>query len=276
MQFLVQGITKTLFWLCLFGFLPHAQAEKIEPEPLRTEIRWTSYGVPHIKAQNELGLGYGVGYAYARDNACLLAKEVVTVRGELARYFGADGQSTREVDNVSSDIFFTWFNDPEQLAEFWQAQPREIQQLLSGYAEGFNRYLNDAGKTDSQPPLSCWGEPWLRPIAEEDMVRLVRRLLVEGGLGQFIEPVVMASPPSGIVDWLMNRLVDHDESSQSDLISHKPWPGELELGFGSNAIAVGRERSENGKGLLLANPHFPWQGDCVCIRCISPFLISWM
>ena len=29
---------------------------------------------------------------------------------------------------------------------------------------------------------------------------------------------------------------------------------------GSNAVAVGAERSANGRGLLLANPHFPWMG----------------
>ena len=30
--------------------------------------------------------------------------------------------------------------------------------------------------------------------------------------------------------------------------------------MGSNAWAIAAERSENGKGLLLANPHYPWYG----------------
>ena len=30
--------------------------------------------------------------------------------------------------------------------------------------------------------------------------------------------------------------------------------------MGSNAWAIASERSENGKGLLLANPHYPWYG----------------
>lgn len=29
-------------------------------------------------------------------------------------------------------------------------------------------------------------------------------------------------------------------------------------GLGSNAIALGADASANGKGLLLANPHYPW------------------
>ncbi len=32
------------------------------------------------------------------------------------------------------------------------------------------------------------------------------------------------------------------------------------LDRGSNAVAVGSERSFNGRGMLLANPHFPWVG----------------
>src|SRR5690606_17853261 len=29
-------------------------------------------------------------------------------------------------------------------------------------------------------------------------------------------------------------------------------------GFGSNALAVGKDLSANGRGLLLGNPHYPW------------------
>jgi acyl-homoserine-lactone acylase len=35
------------------------------------DIRRTSFGVPHIRASDERGLGFGIGYAYAQDNpAC--------------------------------------------------------------------------------------------------------------------------------------------------------------------------------------------------------------
>lgn len=52
------------------------------------DIRRTSYGVPHIRASDERGLGVGMGYAYAQDNLCLLANEVVTVNGERAKFSG--------------------------------------------------------------------------------------------------------------------------------------------------------------------------------------------
>ncbi|MGV8409621.1 penicillin acylase family protein, partial [Pseudomonas aeruginosa] len=147
--------------------------------------------VPHIRAKDERGLGYGIGYAYARDNACLLAEEIVTARGERARYFGSEGKSSAELDNLPSDIFYAWLNQPEALQAFWQAQTPAVRQLLEGYAAGFNRFLREAdGKT-----TSCLGQPWLRAIATDDLLRLTRRLLVEGGVGQFADALVAAAPP---------------------------------------------------------------------------------
>ena len=34
----------------------------------------------------------------------------------------------------------------------------------------------------------------------------------------------------------------------------------LQPQIGSNAYAFGREATDNGRGLVLGNPHFPWDG----------------
>ena len=69
-----------------FAVVLPAQA-LVEPgsQAARAEIRRTGFGVPHIVAANERGLGYGIGYAYAQDNLCLLANEVITVNGRRSR-----------------------------------------------------------------------------------------------------------------------------------------------------------------------------------------------
>gem|GEM_PF-4798795 len=97
----------------------HALAQ---PEQTRAEIRRTSFGVPHIRADDERGLGYGIGYAYAQDNLCLMANEVLTVNAQRSQYFGAEGQTLEQRDNLSSDLFFSWLNTPQAVAAFWQAQ----------------------------------------------------------------------------------------------------------------------------------------------------------
>lgn len=48
----------------------------------QASITRTTYGIPHITADTWQGVGYGVAYAYAEDNLCLLAEEFATVAGE--------------------------------------------------------------------------------------------------------------------------------------------------------------------------------------------------
>ncbi|MDQ3204270.1 MAG: penicillin acylase family protein, partial [Pseudomonadota bacterium] len=43
---------------------------RTQADQVSADIRRTSFGVPHIRAANERGLGYGIGYAYAQDNLC--------------------------------------------------------------------------------------------------------------------------------------------------------------------------------------------------------------
>ena len=39
-----------------------------------TQIRWTSYGIPHVKANDWGSLGYGFAYATATDAICVIAR----------------------------------------------------------------------------------------------------------------------------------------------------------------------------------------------------------
>ena len=209
------------------------------------DIRRTSYGVPHIRASDERGLGVGMGYAYAQDNLCLLANEIVTVNGERARFFGPDQATLEERNNLASDVFFNWLNTPEVVAAFWKAQTPEMQQRIEGYVAGYNRYLKDKGA-----PAQCQAA-WVRPLVVQDLVKLTRRLLVEGGIGQFAEALVGAAPPQATASVQPGAKAFAMAAANQQRFT---------LDRGSNAVAVGRDRSFNGRGMLLANPHFPWVG----------------
>ncbi|WP_252088626.1 acylase [Pseudomonas sp. MWU13-3659] len=211
------------------------------------QIRRTSFGVPHILAKDERGLGYGIGYAYAQDNLCLLANEVLTVNGERSRYFGAQAKTVELRENLASDLFFTWLNNPQAVNGFLQAQPSAVRDLLEGYALGYNRALGE--RRAQGLPAECGKGDWVRPITSLDLVKLTRRLLAEGGVGQFAEAVVAATPPKLAAQ---RPTVDYSVA----LARQAAFAAER----GSNAVAVGAERSANGRGLLLANPHFPWVG----------------
>lgn len=235
--------------LCLVGLLAGlsvAVQARVAPGDASAEIHRTGFGVPHIVARDELGLGYGIGYAYAQDNLCLLANEVVTVNGERSRYFGPDQVTFEQRENLASDLFFSWLNTPTAVFGYWQAQPTEVRALLEGYAKGYNRALAEQVATGQG--AQCLQAQWLRPITTLDLVKLTRRLLVEGGVGQFAEALAGAAPPAAVARLNLDMSVAQARLQR------------FALERGSNAVAVGRERSVSGHGMLLANPHFPWAG----------------
>ena len=59
-------------------------------------ITRTTHGIPHIEARDWRGVGYGVAYAYAQDNLCLLAEEFTTVAGERSLHWGPAAKATRD------------------------------------------------------------------------------------------------------------------------------------------------------------------------------------
>jgi acyl-homoserine-lactone acylase len=224
------------------------------------EVRRTSFGIPHIVAGNEKGLGFGLGYAFAQDNFCLLADDLVTVNGERSRYFGpgesydSTGAGTLQ-NNLSSDFFFEWLNSPALVRTTLNRQPREIKDLAGGYAAGVNHYLKEVGSQGL--PAACRGQAWVREMSDLDLIRLMRRYAVIASSGQFIDALFAAQPPGGVAAL----------SSRQAAAARKPAGLPLAPGFvrererarfGSNGVALGRHATESGAGLLLANPHFPW------------------
>ncbi|WP_415769211.1 bifunctional acylase PvdQ [Pseudomonas lyxosi] len=244
-------ISRQLTRLSLAGVLVGlslAANARSQPEQASADIRRTSFGVPHIRADNERGLGYGIGYAYAQDNLCLLANEITTVNGERSRYFGPDQFTVEERENLVSDLFFNWLNTPQAVSGFWQAQTPQVRDLVEGYVAGYNRSLTE--RRAQGLPQQCQGD-WVREITTQDLVKLTRRLLVEGGVGQFAEALAGAPPPKTVA-----HVADVPVSFQMAASRMQRFA----LDRGSNAVAVGSERSFNGRGMLLANPHFPWVG----------------
>jgi acyl-homoserine-lactone acylase len=219
----------------------------------KAEIRRTAHGIPHIEAADEKGIGYGVGYAYAQDNFCLLAEHFITVRGERSRHFGEGaapepGQGTVPA-NVASDLFYRFLNDEARLGAAWAGHSAAAQALFKGFAAGYNRYLRETGAAGL--PADCKGQPWVRAVDETDLLRLVRDYGALNGLSDMAPFLAQAAPPQA--------------NAAAPLASRAAGAPTLRalLGrphTGSNAIALGSEATDNGQGMLLGNPHLPWLG----------------
>jgi acyl-homoserine-lactone acylase len=222
-------------------------------------IRYTEYGIPHILARDHAGLGYGTGYAAAKDNVCLLADGMVTLRGERSRYFGPqaapDGALTSASTNLASDLFFTQINDSgvvERLARLPApyGPTREVRELGRGWAAGYNRYLREGRIKDP----ACKGAPWVRPITELDVSRRGYALAMLGGSGRLADQLAAAEPPTGAGAATAGSAVAPDPQKTAAAARALTAADDM----GSNAIAVGRGATANGRGLLLGNPHYPW------------------
>ncbi|OYY91983.1 MAG: acyl-homoserine-lactone acylase [Sphingomonas sp. 28-66-16] len=208
-------------------------------------ITRTSYGIPHILARDWAGAGYGVGYAYAQDNLCLLAEEFATVAGDRSRHFGPKQTATLgfdKVDNLSSDIFFRAMIDLPALRASLARRPAKERALLEGYVAGYNRHLRDIGAKGV--PEACRGKAWVKPITTDDMLRVAEKQVLLASSLALAPYIVNAAPPG---------------KPQASITSTR-LPGDPTIGWGSNGWAFGAEVTDNGRGLVVGNPHFPWEG----------------
>ncbi len=103
------------------------------PAPLRerVEIRRTTYGVPHVLAQDFEALGYGMAWAQLEDFGFRAAANLIRARGELGRYFGRD----------SIDTDFHFRQTHRFAVERFHLLDRQTRDLYAGWAEGTNRYI---------------------------------------------------------------------------------------------------------------------------------------
>ncbi|NHZ93882.1 hypothetical protein F2P45_33525 [Massilia sp. CCM 8733] len=231
---------------------------------LSAELARTSHGIAHIRARDFRGIGYGLAYAYAQDNVCMFADTILTVRGERSRFFGADKPATpaangeygansdfMNLNNEDSDFFFKGYLDAERLKAGYAAGSEEARDLLTGYAAGYNRYLKEyAGRY----PAACNKAPWVRPISYEDMMLVLAEKALHASGQVFAQEIVDAARDGGVA------LADTGAQvpvSDSDFLQRRLERLTREQ-LGSNGLALGKDTTASGRGILLGNPHYPW------------------
>lgn len=197
------------------------------------EIRRTSHGIPHITAKDMGSLGFGEGYAFAQDHLCSLADQVVKVRGERARFFGP-GPNNR---HINSDIAIRALGIYDQARSMLQSMPKDQREMIEGYVAGYNQYLSEAGANGA--PGWCRGKEWVFPITAEDLLAYGQSVVVTSV--NFADMIATAAPPK----------------NETALAEPTGFP-DFELA--SNGWAIGSKRSANRRGMLIANPHYPWVG----------------
>ncbi|MBI4907799.1 MAG: acylase [Acidobacteria bacterium] len=218
---------------CIASLLLFSTAVQAAGTQYQARIRRTSYGIPHIQASDFGSLGFGEGYAMAEDHLCSIADQVIKARGERAKYFGAGPASAY----LHNDVTMKAFDMTGRGSALLRQQPAELRQWYDGFAAGYNQYLAKTGK--DKVGGWCRGADWVMPITATDIAAYQQViLLVTSGMSSLISS---ATPPNGgatttaRVEWIAPENA-------------------------SNGWGIGRERSASGRGMLIANPHYPWVG----------------
>jgi len=247
--------------LALLALLPIACSTEDETKPPSTsvEIRTTEYGIPHVRADNYRDLGYGQGYAQARDNLCKIELGMLAFKGELSRHFGPDAPASSMTmlapNSEVSDFYFRGIATSRTVENLVQQPaplgPREeVRELVRGYVDGFNRRLSE------KPDVECAGEAWITPMTEMDVYRRVYAVTTYFGQTAIHAPgIVSAAPPAASEEARFEgNASDERLALAREILKPEATPG-------SNAVALGGDLTESGGGINLANPHLSWALD---------------
>ncbi len=116
----------------------------------------------------------------------------------------------------------------------------------------------------------CKGEKWVRELKPVEVYAYARSIALNASgtrIGAFIPD---AAPPgataAGAPASLRHSVRQTTERPAARPVSDVPKGLDAlraiaEDPVGSNGWAIGKERSKSGGGLLMANPHFPWEGE---------------
>ena len=262
---------------CALVFAPGASAPAAAPDTatglgaaraksksgvLSATIRRTRYGIPHIKADSVKALSAGYAYAFAEDNICTIASEYVTVAGQRSRFFGPDATWTfsgngSTFKNIDADVYFQWVKKTGQVRDLIRTRPplgpkKGVRRGVAGYVKGYNAYLRRTG-VENLPDPTCRGAEWVRPIRKIDVYRRFFQLGILASSGAVIDGIATAEPSSP-------RLAAGQEQRQTRMLEQGEGLERLQPQIGSNAYGLGAEATRTGKGMVLGNPHFPWDG----------------
>jgi len=222
----------------------HATSESIA-------VRYTEYGIPHIRSQSLEGVAFGQGYAQARDNACEIERGMLGFSGELSRHFGPDAPGSglaAVASSLDSDVYFRQINDSGVIEGLLAEPPpigpsEEVREIVRGFVAGFNRFLAEPHA------LPCADAGWLRPMEELDVYRRAYAVTLLMGQGAyFAGGIVSATPPPA------SEATPVTAWQAPSQVAEKRRPG-------SNAIALGAAATRGGGGINVANPHIDWSGD---------------
>ena len=207
-----------------------ARAQGNHPPALaaHVEVRRTTHGVPHIKADNLAAAEYALAYVQCEDYGARVPLDLLRARGDMGRWFGAD----------SMEHDFTARLAYKRAVQTYSRLDQETRDVYEGFAAGVNRYIEvhpEEFPAGFAPHFT--GYDVLAHDVDVATPQQARRFLAR------IDPDFRRQP----------RLAATGAEGEMPGGEGVDVPDE-----GSNAWAFAPSRTKSHHAILLRNPHLQW------------------
>jgi acyl-homoserine-lactone acylase len=108
------------------------------------EIKWDTWGVPHIKGKNNADTYYAFGWAQMQAHGDIILKSYGKARGLASEYWGGENK------NLQSDQLTRKLGVPERAQDWYNVQNEEMKTQLSSFVAGMNAYCKQHGEKISE------------------------------------------------------------------------------------------------------------------------------
>ena len=214
------------------------------PPQFEASIRRTTDGVPHITGATLADVTYGQGWASGEDHGCTLIDQILKVTSTRAAALGPGAEG----ENIDSDFAWKAIGVYDIAATDFETASAEVVEQFEAFTAGWNDQLTDVA--GDRLTGWCAGADWIRPIA------------LQASSGAIVDYLGVAQPPTLEPVGIRSRSGDRADSVDLEAFAAAELGLVDDAGLASNAWAIGRDRVVgNDGGVLLANPHFPWEGE---------------
>ena len=226
------------------------------PPRYEATVRRTTDGVPHISGDTLADVAYGQGWVSGEDHGCTLIDQILKVTSTRAAALGPGAEG----ENVDSDFAWKAIGIFDISVGDFDTASAEVTEQFEAFTAGWNDQLADVG--GKRLTGWCAEADWVRPITPVEVYAYARSVSLQASSGAIVDYIGTAQPPTVEPVGVRGRRgaaadgFDLTEFAAADL-------GLVDdAGLASNGWAIGKERvAGNDGGVLLANPHFPWEGE---------------
>ena len=262
-----------ILWLFLSRSLVDSDADYAMSGVAGTvEIVRDTAGVPHVFAENDADVFFGLGVAHAQDRLWQMMMLRRTAQGRLSELFG---ERTLRTDELLRrlDIYGAARSSVA-------AQDAETRAMLDAYSAGVNAWIAEIalGAKGRGAPEFFLFRPTIEPWTPADSIAIVKlmglqlsshfenevllarlSLLIAPDLVDEIMPADPSDPIADLPDYaaLFPEVMPSRAALEPGLDAITPFPRRVFAGA-SNAWAAAPERAAAGGALLANDPHLPF------------------